>query len=73
MVERILSLLDNVELPYPGGPLLTFFVSEALNPVQAAHYLNQRILTDEPSFIVADWAYIILCSMVFIKQITRPC
>ncbi|QGA21624.1 hypothetical protein EYB26_009335 [Talaromyces marneffei] len=61
VVERILSLLDNVELPYPGGPLLTFFVSEALNPVQAAHYLNQRILTDEPSFIVADWAYIILC------------
>lgn len=73
VVDKTLSLLDNVELPYPGGPLLASFITEALNPIDAAHYLNERLSTDEPSSILSDWAYIIQCSMGFAKQINCSC
>ncbi|KAI7970719.1 hypothetical protein EIK77_007899 [Talaromyces pinophilus] len=68
VVGKTLSLLDNVELPYPGGPLLAAFVTEALNPVHAAHYLHERLSSDEPSSIVADWSYIIQCTPDYIRQ-----
>lgn len=65
VLERTLSLLENIELPYPGGQLLASFVTEALRPVYAAQYLNERLSTDDTSSIVADWTYIIQCSMCF--------
>jgi hypothetical protein len=71
VVDITLSLLDNVGLPYPSGPLLASFVTEALNPVQAAHYLNQRLSADESSSVVADWTYTIQSSMCVIKRLGR--
>lgn len=72
VVDETLSLLESVELPYPGGTLLASFVTEALNPVHAAHYLNERLSTDDATSIVADWTYIIQCSMCFIVHSCCP-
>lgn len=61
-VRSTLSLIESTRLPHPSGPLLESFVFEALNPVQAARYVKQRLLLGEASSLVADWSYIVECS-----------
>ncbi|KAI1404934.1 hypothetical protein F4819DRAFT_494538 [Hypoxylon fuscum] len=60
-VRSTLSLIESTRLPHPSGPLLESFVFEALNPVQAARYVKQRLLLGEASSLVADWSYIVEC------------
>lgn len=58
-VQNALSLVDGAGLPYPSGPLLESFITEALNPVLAARYVKGRLASGEGSSLVSDWSYII--------------
>ncbi|KAK0704498.1 hypothetical protein B0H67DRAFT_648928 [Lasiosphaeris hirsuta] len=58
-VQNALSLIDGAGLPYPSGPFLESFITEALNPVLAARYMKGRLAAGEGSSLVSDWSYII--------------
>ncbi|KAI0843961.1 kinase-like domain-containing protein [Daldinia vernicosa] len=59
LVSSTLSLIESTRLPHPSGPLLESFISEALNPVLAARYVNHRLQLGEASSLIDDWSYII--------------
>ncbi|TFY52227.1 hypothetical protein EVJ58_g10134 [Rhodofomes roseus] len=48
-VQHLLSRIDNLNLPHPSTPLLSSFVTEAVNPVSAARYMNVRRLPPLPA------------------------
>ncbi|KAK6951382.1 hypothetical protein Daesc_007917 [Daldinia eschscholtzii] len=54
-----MSLVESARLPHPLGPLLESYVSEALNPVSAAQYIEHRLQLGEAASLVDDWSYII--------------
>lgn len=58
-VQQTLSLIEDLDLPHPTGPLLSLFVTEALHPNLAARYVNHRLSTGKARSLVADWIYII--------------
>lgn len=58
-VQNTLSLIESAGLPYPSGPLLKSFVTEALNPVVAARFVHERLLLGEGSLLARDWSYIV--------------
>ncbi|KAK4446309.1 kinase-like domain-containing protein [Podospora aff. communis PSN243] len=58
-VHTVLALIEGAGLVHPSGPLLSAFVTEALNPLLAARYAKARLLRGEGSSLVADWSYII--------------
>ncbi|KAK3294461.1 kinase-like domain-containing protein [Chaetomium fimeti] len=58
-VQQTLSLIGELDLPHPSGSLLSFFVTEALHPVLAADYVNDRLSAGEARSLVADWIYIV--------------
>lgn len=59
LVRSTLSLIESTGLPYPLGPLLQLFISEALDPALAAQYMKDRLQRGEASSLVDDWSYII--------------
>jgi len=61
-VQDALSLIESAGLPYPSGPLLESFVTEALNPVVAARFAKPRLLLGEGSLLASDWSYIVQSS-----------
>ncbi|KAK4222193.1 hypothetical protein QBC38DRAFT_490472 [Podospora fimiseda] len=58
-VHKVLDLIESQGLPYPSGQLLGAFVTEALNPIIAAHYVKSRLQLGQASSLVANWSYII--------------
>ncbi|KAH6856237.1 kinase-like domain-containing protein [Chaetomium sp. MPI-CAGE-AT-0009] len=58
-VEQTLSVIEELGLPHPSGPLLSFFVTKALHPVLAARYVNERLSAGGARSLVADWIYIV--------------
>ncbi|EAQ87712.1 hypothetical protein CHGG_04331 [Chaetomium globosum CBS 148.51] len=58
-VQRALSLIEDLDLPHPTGPLISLFVTEALHPVLAARYVINRLSTGKARSLVADWIYIV--------------
>lgn len=58
-VRNARSLIEDLGLPYPSGPLLESFVTEALDQETAAHYVTSRLERGEGSALVADWSYIV--------------
>ena len=58
-VETVLAQLENVDLPHPSGPLLSSFVTEAVDPTSAARYVSTRMLAGETRSAVSDWAFIV--------------
>lgn len=67
-VRSILSVIENIRLPHPSGPLLSSFVTEALNPVLAARYVKERLSAEEAPSLVSDWTYIVECSKAFFPR-----
>jgi hypothetical protein len=58
-VDRTLSLIESLDLPHPSGALLSAFVREALHPVLAARYVNDRLSVGDACSLVSDWIYIV--------------
>jgi hypothetical protein len=58
-VDKTLSLIESLDLPHPSGALLSSFVREALHPVLAARYVNDRLLVGDACSLVSDWIYIV--------------
>ncbi|KAF7563112.1 hypothetical protein G7046_g998 [Stylonectria norvegica] len=66
LVQEAISVIEDAGLPYPSGPLLSSFVSGALNPRLAAEYVLQasrsQAHSDEANpllSLLADWKYIV--------------
>ena len=51
-VNKTLSLIENLDL-------LSSFISEALHPVLAARYVNDRLSAGEARSLVSDWIYVV--------------
>ena len=58
-VQRTLSLIEDLDLPHPTDSLLSFFVTEAIHPIQAARYVKHRLSTGKARAVVTDWIYIV--------------
>lgn len=63
-VDSVLSLIADAKLPHPSGPLLQFFILEALDPRLPARYILERCRPDDNRHvdlleIVSSWKYII--------------
>jgi hypothetical protein len=58
-VSNTLSRLAALALPHPSVALLSSFVTEALHPVVAARYVNDRLLAGEARSLVSDWIFIV--------------
>ena len=58
-VRDVLSQIENADLPYPSGPLLSSFVTGAVDPTLAARYLSARLVAEEARSVVIEWAYIV--------------
>ncbi|KAK3375653.1 hypothetical protein B0T24DRAFT_205006 [Lasiosphaeria ovina] len=58
-VKSALSLIEDVGLPYPSGPLLASFVTEAMNPTIAARYVAAQLAHGDGSSLVSNWSHII--------------
>ncbi|CAJ2507751.1 Uu.00g089370.m01.CDS01 [Anthostomella pinea] len=54
-----LSLIEETRLPHPLGPLLSSFVTEAMNPPLAARYISDRLLAGEGTSVASEWLYIL--------------
>ncbi|KAG6087470.1 hypothetical protein E4U15_007828 [Claviceps sp. LM218 group G6] len=61
--NRVMELLRRVDLEYPDGQLLEFFVRESIDPLQTARYILERCSTDGDALDVAtllsDWKRLI--------------
>ncbi|KAG6057046.1 hypothetical protein E4U32_005383 [Claviceps aff. humidiphila group G2b] len=61
--NRVTELLRRVDLEYPDGQLLEFFVRESIDPLQTARYILERCSTDGDALDVAtllsDWKRLI--------------
>lgn len=68
-VQHILSLIEDLDLPHPTGSLLSFFVTEAIHPVQAARYVKHRLSTGKARAVVTDWIYIVESG----EHLSPPC
>jgi hypothetical protein len=62
-VNHALRLVDESALPHPWGPLLSSFITEALNPAVAARYVVDKLTEGYGSGLVSDWSYIIESSV----------
>ena len=71
-IGKTLSRIDGLDLPHPSSALLSAFVSEALQPVVAARYVNNRLSAGEASSLVSDWIYIIESGELFPSTAGRP-
>lgn len=58
-VKDALDRIEALNLPHPTGPLLSAFVTQALNPLAAADYLENRLDATDVDKIIADWTFII--------------
>lgn len=76
-LERTLSRIENIGLPHPSSAILSSFVSDALNPISAARYVNARLSIHPASSLVSDWTYIVRCRafrpqrLLFLQLIPR--
>ncbi|KAI3325312.1 kinase-like domain-containing protein [Xylariaceae sp. AK1471] len=60
-VRQTLSIINNLDLTHPSGPLLSAFMLEALDPVLASSYVNDRLSGGDAQSLISDWVYIIEC------------
>lgn len=65
-VDKVVSLIENADLPHPSGELLLSFVAEALNPSSAAAFVLEKCRAGnthdnraELFNLVEDWTYIV--------------
>ncbi|KAK0733034.1 hypothetical protein B0T26DRAFT_736119 [Lasiosphaeria miniovina] len=70
-VKSALPLIEDVGLPYPSGPLLASFVTEAKNPAAAARYVAAQLAHGEGSSLVSNWSHIIDSNAVAQQDIVR--
>jgi hypothetical protein len=68
-IAAVLSDIHALDLPYPSGSILSAFISEALEPLDAARYVTERLSTDDPQTIVSDWTYIVRCSKLVLSTL----
>ena len=66
-VTEALALIESARLPHPSGPLLSSFVSEALNPRLAAQYILKTCRSGHDQqtdllLLVSDWSYLVEAS-----------
>ncbi|KAI1810837.1 hypothetical protein GGS20DRAFT_589166 [Poronia punctata] len=61
-VRNTLSDVENLEIPHPGGVLLSEFIEQALDPIAAATYVDSRLSDDgnqNALALLSDWIYIV--------------
>lgn len=63
-MRDVLALIGNASLSHPLGPLLTCFVTEALNPTLAAEHVRETCHASGVPIanllsLVSDWTYIV--------------
>lgn len=68
-----LSLIADARLPHPSGALLSSFVTDAVNPVVAARYVNSRLQEDGGESLASDWTYIVDASTSLHLTLLRVC
>ncbi|PSS03225.1 kinase-like domain-containing protein [Coniella lustricola] len=59
VVANALALLETIEEPHPSGALLATFITEALKPAAAAHFLSTRLLAGNAQALVSTWTHIV--------------
>lgn len=69
-VRDSLLLIAHARLHHPYGALLSSFVTDALNPILAARYVNNRLQEDDGESLALDWSYIVEASMYFRPSFT---
>ncbi|KAG6148791.1 hypothetical protein E4U28_003252 [Claviceps purpurea] len=61
--NRVMELLRRVDLEYPDGQLLEFFVRESIDPLQTARYILERCSADgdalDLAMLLSDWKRLI--------------
>lgn len=65
-INRVLSLIDNADLPHPSGALLSQFITEALDPFLAADFLSTACSNGDDKRpillgLAEDWTYVVEC------------
>lgn len=58
-VKLALDRIEALDLPHPTGPLLSAFVTQALNPLVAADYMEKRLDATDVDTIIADWTFVV--------------
>lgn len=58
-VRDALDRIEALNLPHPTGPLLSAFVTQALNPLAAADYVEKRLDATDADTIINDWTFIV--------------
>lgn len=71
-VRDTLLLIANARLRHPSGALLSSFVTDALNPILAARYVNNRLQEDDRGSLASDWSYIVEASTYFCPPFSEP-
>ncbi|KAG6053466.1 hypothetical protein E4U32_007540 [Claviceps aff. humidiphila group G2b] len=61
--DRVMELLRRVDLEYPDGELLEYFVQDSEDPLQTARYILERCSTDGDDLnlatLISDWKRLI--------------
>ncbi|KAK6865799.1 hypothetical protein PG995_002327 [Apiospora arundinis] len=63
-VQEALAFIEDARLPHPSGPLLSSFVTEALNPTLAAGHVIRTCHAAGDQYasllsLVSDWTYVV--------------
>ncbi|KAG6065743.1 hypothetical protein E4U32_007013 [Claviceps aff. humidiphila group G2b] len=61
--DKVLELLRRVDLEYPDGELLEFFLLESIEPLQTARYILARCSVEgdglDLATLISDWKRLI--------------
>jgi hypothetical protein len=58
-LKSTLGLIANLNLAHPFGLLLTSFIKDAVDPLEAARYANERLQSGDSDSFLADWIFIV--------------